>query len=70
MADAASTDTTDRPAMRVLALLTTIGFFGVLALLWIYGAPKDGRDAFMALMGALGTVWTGVMATYFKGIGK
>lgn len=68
MAD--TTDTTDRAAMRVLALLTTAGFFGALALLWAFGAPKDGRDVFLALIGVLGTVWTGVMATYFKGVTK
>ena len=56
--------------MRVLALLTTLGFFGALALLWLVGKPRDGGDAFMLLLGALGTVWTGVMATYFKGLSK
>ena len=63
-------DTPDRSAMRVLALLTTAGFFGALALLWVVGKPRDGGDAFMLLLGALGTVWTGVMATYFKGVTK
>jgi hypothetical protein len=70
MGDVTTPDTAsaDRPAMRTLALLTTIGFFGALALLWIVGKPKEGADAFMMLIGSLGTVWTGVMATYFKGI--
>jgi len=65
---ATATESADRPAMRLLALLTTLGFFGALALLWIFGKPKDGADAFMLLIGSLGTVWTGVMATYFRGI--
>ena len=49
----------------VLAAAVTIGFFAILAYLIAYGVPKEGGDALLLLLGALGTVWTQIASYYY-----
>ena len=48
-----------------LAIMLTVGFFGILAYMLKYGAPEAGRDALLVMLGSLGTGWTSVLAYYF-----
>ena len=50
---------------EILALLVTLGFFAVLAMLMIVGAPDKGGAPVLVLLGSLGTAWTTIMAFYF-----
>ena len=50
---------------EVLAILVTVGFFGIIGYIIKYGLPDSGQEALLLLLGSLGTAWTGVMAFYF-----
>lgn len=50
---------------EVLAILVTVGFFGVIVYILKFGLPQSGSEALLLLLGSLGTAWTGVMAFYF-----
>jgi hypothetical protein len=50
---------------EALAILVTVGFFGVIVYILKFGLPESGREALLLLLGSLGTAWTGVMAFYF-----
>jgi len=50
---------------RVLAILITIGFFGILVWMLIKGMPPTGTEALLMMLGALGTAWTGVVNFYY-----
>ena len=50
---------------RVLAVGVTLGFFGIVAYILIFGLPASGGEALLMLIGTLGSAWTGVMAFYF-----
>lgn len=64
---AEATTTTDRPAMRVLGLLITLGFFAALFVLLFYGKPAAGGDALLVLVGSLGTAFMVVVNNFFRG---
>ena len=50
-----------------LALLLTLGFFGVLSYMMTHGISKDtaGSEALLTMLGSLGTGFTMVLAYYF-----
>ena len=47
----------------LLALIITIGFFGIL--IGMMTGKVTSSDALMLLLGSLGTAWTGVISFYF-----
>jgi hypothetical protein len=50
---------------KVLATVVTIGYFGVLAYMLQYGVPKEGGEALLVMLGALGGGWGSVLAYYY-----
>ena len=50
---------------KILAVGVTIGFFGCLFYMFVYGVPKNGNEALLLMLGALQTAFTGVVAYYF-----
>jgi hypothetical protein len=54
----------DGKTPAVLTVLTTIGFFAVLAWLITHGLPESGRDVILVMIGTLGTGWTACLGYY------
>ena len=50
---------------RALAILVTVGFFGIIIYMMRFGMPSSGSEALLLLLGSLGTAWTSVMSFYF-----
>ena len=56
--------TTKSNIPAILAAITTIGFFGILTLLF-FNKVDPTNNALMIMLGSLGTAWTGVISFYF-----
>jgi hypothetical protein len=50
---------------KVLAVVITLGFFGILVWMLVQGMPQTGTEALLMMLGALGTAWTGVVNFYY-----
>tara|TARA_R110000868_G_scaffold42836_2_gene144499 strand:+ start:1202 stop:1723 length:522 start_codon:yes stop_codon:yes gene_type:complete len=50
---------------KVLAVVITLGFFGILIWMLLKGMPQTGTEALLMMLGALGTAWTGVVNFYY-----
>jgi hypothetical protein len=50
---------------KLLAVVVTIGYFGILGYILQYGIPKEGGDALLLMLGALGSGWMMVLAYYY-----
>ena len=50
---------------KILAIVITLGFFGILIWMLLNGMPKTGTEALLMMLGALGTAWTGVVNFYY-----
>lgn len=50
---------------RLLAVMITVGFFGILVWMLMKGMPQTGTEALLMMLGALGTAWTGVINFYY-----
>jgi hypothetical protein len=51
---------------KILAHLTTIGFFGALAGLYVVPIPPENKEAILLLLGSVGTAWVAIIM-YFYG---
>ena len=52
---------------RILAYMTTCGFFSILLVMLFASMPINDQthDVLLVMLGSLGTAWTGVIAYYF-----
>jgi hypothetical protein len=50
---------------KLLAIVITLGFFGILVWMLVQGMPQTGTEALLMMLGALGTAWTGVVNFYY-----
>jgi hypothetical protein len=48
----------------VLAGTVTVGFFGIMVMMFI-GKVDSANPAILMMLGSLGTAWTGIIAYYF-----
>jgi hypothetical protein len=48
----------------ILAATVTVGFFGIMVMMFI-GKVDSANPAILMMLGSLGTAWTGIIAYYF-----
>lgn len=51
--------------LPILAVMITLGFFGLLSILIFFPAPDGSRDLLNIMVGVLGTAWIAVVNFYF-----
>lgn len=61
------TDRQPRDTSSLLAILYTIGYFGMVFTMMLRGIPQENRDAINQLIGSLTIIQTGIVAFYFGG---
>ena len=50
---------------KILATIITVGYFWVLAYMLQHGVPKEGGEALLVMLGALGGGWASMLAYYY-----
>ena len=50
---------------KILAYFITLGFFGALVWILVFGIPKTGSEVLLMMLGSLSTSWTGVVQFYY-----
>ncbi len=49
----------------ILSIGVTIGFFGLMGLMFRYAPPASNRDLLNIMLGSLGTAWVAIIGYYF-----
>jgi len=49
----------------VLVVIISVGFFGLMGVLAFHTVPAENKDALEAMLGILGTAFTGLVGYYF-----
>lgn len=65
--DRRTTDTALGDTARILAIMYTLGFFGMVGILMLKGIPADNKDVVNTLVGILSVIQTGIIGYYFGG---
>lgn len=52
-------------SMYILAIVITIGFFGLLTYMLKYNVPKENKDILNIMLGSLGTAWITIVNFFF-----
>ena len=56
----------DRLTLPVfLVTATTFGFFAMIGLLYFRVVPSDSKEIVFAMLGSVGSAWTGIIGYYF-----
>jgi len=50
---------------KVLAYGVTLGFFGILIMMFTHSIPDTGHDVLLVLVGSLGSAWIAIMNYYY-----
>jgi hypothetical protein len=50
---------------KILAYGVTLGFFGVLAMMFTHAIPDTGHDVLLVLIGSLGSAWIAIINYYY-----
>lgn len=67
MNDRRAGDTPLFDTARMLALIYTLGYFGVVFVVLWNGIPPESKDVVLQLIGILSIIQTGIVAFYFGG---
>lgn len=50
---------------KIMAYVTTFGFFGMLLMMMLYPIPQENRDILNIMLGSLGAAWLGINSYYY-----